>query len=59
MTGIAGFAMSIAVLVAIVLTAGGVYILAKRPRRERIKGLLMIAVAIVTVGNVWLLTAPV
>lgn len=51
-------AFSAAVLVAIALTVAGLYILIRRPR-ERIKGLLMIAVAIVTFANVWLLTAPI
>ncbi|MEE4350340.1 MAG: hypothetical protein V2J26_08940 [Pacificimonas sp.] len=52
-------ALSLAVLFAIILAGGGLYIVVKRPAKERIKGLLMIAVAIVTVANVWLLTAPV
>lgn len=51
-------AFSAAVLVAIALTVAGLYILIRRPR-ERFKGLLMIAVAIVTFANVWLLTAPI
>ncbi|MGB7406546.1 MAG: hypothetical protein WA906_12725 [Pacificimonas sp.] len=56
---ILNISLSLAILFAGVLVAGGVYILVKRPRAERTKGLLMIAVAVVTVGNVWLLTAPV
>ncbi|MEM8825992.1 MAG: hypothetical protein AAGD40_03580 [Pseudomonadota bacterium] len=52
-------ALSLAIIFAFVLAGGGLYILLRRPRRERTKGLLMVAVAIVTVMNVWLLTAPV
>ncbi len=59
MSTVATIALSLAVIFAFVLMAGGVYILLKRPRGERIKGLLMIAVAVVTVGNVWLLSAPI
>ncbi|MBZ6379887.1 hypothetical protein B5C34_13740 [Pacificimonas flava] len=52
-------ALSVAVIGAFALLVGGAYILLRRPRAERKKGLLMIAVAVVTVTNVWLLTAPV
>lgn len=58
MQDVLGVALSIAVLVALALTAAGIYILVRRPH-ERIKGLLMIAVAIVTIANVWFLTAPI
>ncbi|MGB3721284.1 MAG: hypothetical protein WA979_00515 [Pacificimonas sp.] len=59
MSNIATIALSLAVIFAFVLAAGGVYILLKRPRSERIKGLLMVAVSVVTIGNVWLLSAPI
>lgn len=59
MSGFLGIALSAAVIFSFVLAAGGLYILARRPRPERIKGILMIAVAGVTLVNVWLLSAPV
>ena len=59
MSGLFGIALSIAIIFALVLAAGGTYIVVKRPRGERSKGLLMIAVAVVTIANVWLLSAPI
>ncbi|MBV7256724.1 hypothetical protein KCG44_07985 [Pacificimonas sp. WHA3] len=58
MSGFVNIAMSLAVLFAFILAAGGAFILVRRPRAERTKGLLMLAVAVVTLGNVWLLSAP-
>lgn len=51
--------LSVAVLAAIMLAAAGIFILLRRPASERAKGLLMLAVAGVTLVNIWLLTAPV
>ena len=59
MGGLRGAASAIAVIVAIVLSVAGAFIIVRRPPGERSKGILMIAVAIVTVANVWLLTSPV
>ena len=59
MSGVLNIALAVAVIFAIVLAIGGAFILVRRPRGERIKGLLMLAVAAVTLVNVWLLTAPV
>lgn len=44
-------AFSIAVLAALALTAGGVWLIAKR--RDPKRGWLMLAVAAVTLFNVW------
>ena len=59
MSSLITIALSVAVIFAFVLVAGGIYILLKRPRPERIKGVLMIAVAAVTLINIWLLSAPI
>ena len=59
MNNVLAIALSIAVIFSFVLAIGSVYILLKRPRKERVKGLLMLGVAAVTLTNVWLLTAPV
>jgi hypothetical protein len=51
--------VSLSVIAAFAIGGAGIYILARRPAAERKKGVLMIAVAVVTLANVWLLTAPV
>ncbi len=46
--------LSIGVLVCLALTAGGLFILLRRPANERMRGLLMLAVGLVTMMNIWL-----
>ncbi|MHB9878870.1 hypothetical protein ACSMXM_04315 [Pacificimonas sp. ICDLI1SI03] len=58
MGSVVQIALSLAVVFAVILAAAGIFIVLRRPRTERTKGLLMIAVAAVTVVNIWLLTAP-
>lgn len=57
MSGFLTIVLSTAVIAAFVIGGSGVYIALKRPA-ERRKGLLMIVVALVTIINVWLLSAP-
>ena len=54
LAGIAGAAPAIAMLAAFACVAGGTYLLVKR--RERIKGVLMIVMAAVLIGNVLIWT---
>lgn len=49
--------LSFAVIAAFIIGGAGIYILLKRPM-ERRKGMLMLAAGIVTLLNVWLLSAP-
>jgi len=51
------FALSLAVLAAFVLAGGGVWLIAKR--RDRRRGVLMLLAALILLGNVWILTAPI
>lgn len=55
MTGPSATILSILMVAAFALAAGGVYLLVKR--KDRAKGLLMIAAALVALGNVliWVL----
>lgn len=57
MTSLLPIILSIAVIAAVIIGAAGAFIVVKRPA-ERKKGLLMVAVAAVTLANVWLLSAP-
>ncbi|MBA4757161.1 hypothetical protein [Sphingosinicella sp.] len=58
MTNMLAIILSFAVIAALIIGGGGVWIVLKRPG-ERNKGLLMVGVAIVTLVNVWLLAAPI
>lgn len=49
MTGLAALTLSILMLAAFALTAGGVFLILKR--RDRRKGALMIVAALVMLGN--------
>jgi hypothetical protein len=55
MTGLAAFSLSLLVLAAFALSAGGTWLIVKR--RDRRKGVLMLVVALVMLGNVLILTA--
>ena len=46
--------LSIGVLASLALLAGGAFILLRRPAHERKRGLLMLAVGLVTMINIWL-----
>lgn len=54
MSGLVATMLSIGVLAALALIAGGGYILLRRPRPERRRGLLMLTAGLVTLVNVWL-----
>lgn len=54
MTGLASILLSVAMIAAFALVAGGIVMI--RRGRERRKGMLMIAAALVLVGNVAILT---
>ena len=51
------FALSLGVLAAFSLAGGGIWLIAKR--RDRKRGVLMLLAALVLLGNVWILTAPI
>ena len=51
-----GLMLSTAMLAAFALAAGGAWLIVKR--RDRRRGVLMLAVALVTLGNVLILTLP-
>jgi len=51
------FALSLAVLAAFALSGGGSWLIAKR--RDRKRGVLMLLAALILLGNVWILTAPI
>jgi hypothetical protein len=51
------FALSLAVLAAFALAGGGSWLIAKR--RDRKRGVLMLLAALILLGNVWILTAPI
>ena len=51
-----GLVLSMAMLAAFALGAGGAWLIVKR--RDRKRGMLMIAVALVTLGNVLILSWP-
>jgi len=54
MTGFASTALSLAILAAFALTAGGIWLIAKR--RIYLKGALMLVMALVLVANVLIAT---
>jgi hypothetical protein len=57
LTGAAATLLSIMVIAAFALAAGGLWMLAKR--RDTKKGVLMLVAALVLLGNVVIWTAPV
>jgi hypothetical protein len=48
--------LTIVMLAALLLAAGGLYLWRKRGERQR--GLLMLATALVLIGNVWIWSLP-